>query len=454
MIIIYFYIILFFEASFAFSKIFPSIKEKIEKSEIGNITSINVKSYEEYINIINNTNNAIALFHVNWCGHCQHFKPILDKASSYKFINQIWKFVKVDCSIYSYICSILDIQMYPTIKIYKDKNIYYSDPPRDLEPLLHFLYKISDNSLINISSKENFLKIYGENSPLIEYIKTEHDFIQCIKNISNEIFLENFYFGIYESNSNKQKIIFDYSKINLPNIIYQWDNNCTNAINFLDENKYDLLNEINSNFLQEISMYSKIIIFFVTFMKNKKINNFIFSDVMNLSYKNRKYIFGYADYNDDKFISKFFNFNLNNFNEIKLIIYDFRRRVYYIHDKLFNIENHSKNEIIKEVQSLIDNIQKIKFTTGSKFQDYFFKFIDFNEMSPLKQAFVAGLFVLGLLCIIYILFHLSGSNENVDEDDFEEFINNIEENNNSANKNNIKAENNNDKNNSDKKKIE
>ena len=128
--------------------------------------------------------------------------------------------------------------------------------------------------------------------------------------------------------------------------------------------------------------------------------------------------------------------------------------MYYIHDKLFNIENHSKNEIIKEVQSLIDNIQKIKFTTGSKFQDYFFKFIDFNEMSPLKQAFVAGLFVLGLLCIIYILFHLSGSNENVDEDDFEEFINNIEENNNSANKNNIKAENNNDKNNSDKKKIE
>ena len=124
---------------------------------------------------------------------------------------------------------------------------------------------------------------------------------------------------------------------------------------------------------------------------------------MNLSYKNRKYIFGYADYNDDKFISKFFNFNLNNFNEIKLIIYDFRRRVYYIHDKLFNIENHSKNEIIKEVQSLIDNIQKIKFTTGSKFQDYFFKFIDFNEMSPLKQAFVAGLFVLGLLCITLLI---------------------------------------------------
>ena len=49
MIIKYFYIILFLETSFAFSKIFPSIKEKIEKSEIGNITSINVKSYEEYI---------------------------------------------------------------------------------------------------------------------------------------------------------------------------------------------------------------------------------------------------------------------------------------------------------------------------------------------------------------------------------------------------------------------
>ena len=449
MFIKYIYIILFCEISYSLSKTFPIIKEKIEKSEIGNITSINIKSYEEYINIINNNNNIISLFHVNWCGHCQQFKPILDKASSYNSINQIWKFVKVDCSTYSYICSILDIQMYPTIKIYKEKKIYYSEPPRDLEPLLQFLYKISDNPLINISSKNNFLKNYGESSPLIEYVKNEPDFIKCIKNISNEIFLEDFYFGIYESNSNEQKIIFDYTKINLPNVTYEWDNNCTNAINFIFENKYPLLNEINSNFLQEIALYSKIIIFFVTFMKNKKINNFVFSDMMNLSYKNRKYIFGYADYNDDKYISKFFNFNLNNFNEMKLIIYDFRRRMYYIHDKLYNIENHSTNEIIGEIQNLLDNMEKIKFTTGSKFQDYFFKFINFNEMSPKKQAFVAGIFVLGLIFIIYLLFHFSGTNENVEEDDFEEFIKIMEENENK--KINTKTENKNDTDNSNNK---
>jgi len=458
MFIKYYQIIFICAISFSLSKIFPIINEEIEKYGTGNITSINIRSYEEYINIINNNDIVISLFHVNWCGHCKKFKPILDKASSYNSLNKKWKFLKIDCSIYPYICSIFNIQMYPTITIYKSQKIYYSEPPRELFPLLQFLYKISDNPLINISSKEIFLKKYGENSPLIEYNKNEPDFFQCIKNLSNDVFLEDLYFGVFESNNNEQKIIFDYSMINLPNISYEWDKNCVNARNFIYENKYPLLNEIDSNFLKEIVKESKIIIFFVLFMKNKKINNFIFSDLMNLSYYNRKFIFGYSDYNNDKYISQFFKFHLENFNEMKLIIYDFRKRMQYIHNKIFNIENHSTKEIIKEMQNLIDNIENLDFSSGSKFQDLFFNYINFNEMSPLKQAIVSGVFVLILIIIIYVLFHFSGpsgnDNEEDSDEDFDEFIKNMEEKESSNNNINNKSEDKNQKNNSDKQKIE
>ena len=328
------------------SKIYQNINNEIQLSKISQIKSMDIKSYEEYVNYLKNRDFIISLFHVFWCGHCKQFKPIFDKASSYDILNKKWLFLKIDCSAYSYICNILNVQFYPTIKIYKGKKILYKDPPRELKPLLHFLYKISDNPLIPINSKNNFFEKYGEYSPLIEYNKNnnESEFMKCIHNLSNNEFLEDFYFGIYKSKNNKEKIIFDYNSINSSDIVYEWNGNCTMAFNFLFLNKYPLMTEINQNFLEEISNDFRTIIFVVTFMTNKIINNFVFTSLKNLSYKKRKYIFGFADYNSDIYISKFFNFNLNNNNEMKLIIYDFNKRVYYIHDKLFNFEKQNEKD--------------------------------------------------------------------------------------------------------------
>ena len=451
-------IIFIIEVSFALSKKFPIIDERINLSEVGQIKSINIKSYEEYNNYITNKNYIFSLFHVSWCGHCKKLKPIIDKASSYNVLNKVWLFLKIDCTTYSYICSILNIQMYPTIKIYKNKKILYKEPPRELEPLLQFLLKISDNPIIRVNSKTNFLEKYGDNSPLIEYTDNNNSqnnsIIECIEQLGNNEFIEDFYFGIYESKNNKDKIIFNYNDINLPDLVYEYDGNCTNAFSFLYENKYSLINEINSNFLKEISWDLKIIIFVVTFMKNKKINDFVFSDMKNISYYNKKYIFGYADYNKDKYISKFFNFNLNNSSEMKLIMYDFKRGMYYIHDKLFNIDIDNKKEIINQIQNLINKMNSLKFSTGSKFKD-FFSFIKFEEMSPQKQMIVMGIFVLILICVIYVLFSLSGSGENsYNEDEFDEFIEQIEEVKSSKKGEEIVNEKNNKKNDLDKPKVE
>lgn len=416
-----FYIILFYIIPFSFGKNFLFINKEIEKSEISEVKSINIKSYEEYANYLKNNSYIISLFHVHWCGHCQKLKPILDKASSYNILNKKWLFLKVDCSSYSYICSIMNVQMYPTINIYKDKKLLYKEPPRELLPLIQFLYKISDNPIINITSKNKFLDKYGEHSPIIEYNKENNntEFINCINKLANNELLEDFYFGIDELKYGKESI-------NLSDIIYEWNGNCTEALYFLYENKYPILNEMDSYLLQDISKDFKTVIFVVGSLQNKIFTDFIFSSLKNLSYNNRKYVFGYSDYDSELEIKNFFNFKLNNVNEMKLIIYDFNKRMYYMHETLFNFKTQNESIIINEIKNIIDNIKKLKFTSGSKFRDIF-SFINFEEMSPYKQIVVVGIFVIILLIIIYFLFSFS-NDENIQEDEFEDFIEDFAEN--------------------------
>ena len=427
MYINYFCILLINIFPYSLTKIFPIIDNKIKESEISQIKSINITNYEDYLNYIQNSTNVITLFHVDWCGHCRHFIPILDKASTYYFINKIWVFLKINCSIYSYICSILNVQFYPTIKIFKNQKIIYKEPPRDLEPLLKFLYKLSDSSIIEINSKNDFLNIYGEQSPLIEYKNNteENEFIKCIKNLSENEFIMDFYFGLYESKNNEEKIIFDYNNNEFNNLTYNWDGNCSNAFNFLYENKYPLLNEINSNFLKDVSRDLKTLVFVVTVVEFEKNNLLVLSEMKKMAFNERKYIFGYADYDKDKDISNYFGFKLNNTNDILLIIYDFNKRKYYIHNKIFNSGTQDKNEIINEIKYIVKNIDKLKFTTGSKFKDLF-NFINFDEMSPHKQIVVVGIFVFILICIIYCLFHLSDTNyEDNSEDEYDKIAEEI-----------------------------
>ena len=336
------------------------MNEKIEDFERGENKTINVQSTEEYLNYIKNYNNIIALFHVNWCGHCHKFLPILDIASSYKIVNKNWIFLKIDCSKYSNICTFLGIQRYPKIKIYKNKQLLFIETPRELGPLLEFLRKLSSNPIIEVKSKKEFFSKYGEFSPLIEILpkykgkEEDSEFLTCIKKLANNEFIQNFYFGITESKDNIERVVFDYNFNNL-NISYIWDGKCQKVSKFLYDNKYPLLSKINTNILKEIAEDLKTIVFVITFKQNQKITNFIFNSFKKLSYENRQYIFGYAYCDEDKDINRYFNIELNNTNEIKLVIYDFNERMYYIHDKTFNIKTNEL-ELFFEMKDIINNI--------------------------------------------------------------------------------------------------
>ena len=200
-----------------------------------------------------------------------------------------------------------------------------------------------------------------------------------------------------------------------------------NAFNFLYKNKYPLITKLDAYFLKEIADDSKILIFLITFVQNKKINNFIFSFFKKLSYENRQYVFGYADYNEDKDIRNFFNIKLNNTNEIKLIIYDFNERMHYIHNNTFNIEINNKIEIFNQIKHLIKNINNLKYTSGSIIKDWISK-IGFEKMSPIKQIIFVGIFIFIILGLLYLCSFLSNSNnddnsDSLDDEDIEEHEN-------------------------------
>ena len=100
--------------------------------------------------------------------------------------------------------------------------------------------------------------------------------------------------------------------------------------------------------------------------------------------------------------------------------------MHYIHNETFNIEINNEKEIINEIQNILKNINNLKYTTGSKIKDWINRF-GFEKMSTNKQIIIVGIFVFGLLGIIFLFSYLSNSNDNSESDSDEDDIGSIED---------------------------
>ena len=339
------------------------------------------------------------------------------------------------------------VDQFPNAEIYRNHEIVDAELPTDLVPLLELLYKLSSEPLIEIKSKEDFYANYTYYSPIVEVdklpIKKEKlkknkndddedddeesdnpeetdnneeidDFYQCIKKIANEDFIKNFYFGIMETKDFKEKIVFDNE--NFP-VTYLWDGICDNAINFLRENKYPLLSQVDQYFLKELEDESRLLVSLMTFPQNEKINYLLNSLYKKLAYENREYIFGYIDYVEDPDIfNNSFKIELNNTNEIQLIINDFIDRSHYIHKPVFSLENQTDVEIIDEIKKILLNITNLKFETGSKFQDFINR-LGINKMNNTQQVIL----IIVMIIFLVILVYFCGSPEDLEDDEFYEY---------------------------------
>ena len=393
-----FYLFQFF--SYVLSIKYPKNKNITKLSKYKKIKSIEIQNINELLNYIQNFDYIIVLFYQYWCGNCQKFIQIFDKASQYKIIKN-FKFLKINCDKKE-ICNSFNINKFPTIKIYIKKNEFKTELIKELIPLLEFLEKISNNPLIKIKNELEFYNDYGTFSPIVEYKEKNNEFISCISMLANKDFLLNFYFGIKIIDNNEkynEKIKFDFDGMNVEFI---WNGNCSEIKEFLNYNIFPIINEIDANLIKIIQKNPRILILLFYEKNNLKQIEFIQNQFKKISFDNRKFVFGYAEINEEIEIANFFKIKKLN-GKIKIVIYDYVNSKYYIHNKDFDLNLIDFEKTEKEIRELINNIDNLIYITGNFFNDIFLRFGINHPIWLIKFILIICIIIIILIFIFFIL---------------------------------------------------
>ena len=175
---------------------------------------------------------------------------------------------------------------------------------------------------------------------------------------------------------------------------------------------YPILNEITSNFIKNIQKNPKILVMFFYNEQNEKQNNFVFNEYKKIAFENRKYVFGFADKLKDPQLIEYFKINPNSPN-INIVIFNFKKDIYYIHPNDFDINSSSAEKCEKDIKNLIENMNNLKFTTGNFLEDLFLKF-GIQASSNTIQLYIMLFLLFIIIFSLVIIICCCETNENDD----------------------------------------
>ena len=414
-----------------FSLRYP-INKNLDNST-GSEDLIEIELRSVYINYTRN-NNVISIFHTNFCGYCYFLIEMLKWASSYPVVSN-WKFLSVNCTRKQLICKHYNITKLPTIKTYINKTELPYQAPYELIPFLEYLIKLSTPSIIEIfdnnEKKDNDINMANNNkninsdininlnnninitnnmsltefynklgyfSPIVEYNPNNTEFYNCIVNYANNKYKTIFYFGLkkIKNNINKERIIFDN---NGAPFIFIWDGNCTNVDIFLEEHIFPLVTIITeSSFFYNLNKRHKLLVMLFGFLSNNKTKKFVYNQYKHIAHEKKKFIFSFLNYTNTSEINHYFGIKLYSRSELKLVIFDFAKSMYYIHPIVYDINYNEPEEIFNDYNKILTNLSEIEFTTGYFFKDLLLK-LGINEITT-YVCFI----LISLLIIFVILF--------------------------------------------------
>ena len=427
---------------------------------------IEIELRSKYINYTKH-HNVISIFHTNFCGYCYLLIEIFRWASSYPEVSN-WKFLSVNCTRKQLICKNYNITKLPTIKTYVDRTELPYQAPFELIPLIEYLIKLSTPSFIEINNNKNnnnnfihhikngtsnynmsislnkseFYENFGYFSPLIEYNENKTEFYNCIEDMANDKYKTIFYFGMKKINGSDEKIIIDNDGAPF---IFNWDGNCTNVDLFLEKHIFPLITIITDNsFFYYMSKKHKLLVMLFCFLSNNKTKKFVNNEYKHLAHEKEKLIFSFLNYTNTSEINRYFGVKLYSRTELKLVIFDFNRSMYYVHPLVYDVNFNQPEEMLHDFNFTLSNLSAIEFTTGYLFKDILIKF-GFNEITTsLMLGLVSGLLlIIVIISSIFIAFCKKFCPSEIEED---ENIEKSNEDNNKDNKNEINKNQNDNKN--------
>jgi hypothetical protein len=280
-------------------------------------------------------------------------------------------------------------------------------------------------------NKSEFYENFGYFSPLIEYNENKTEFYNCIEDMANDKYKTIFYFGMKKINSSDEKIIIDNDGAPF---IFNWDGNCTNADLFLGKHIFPLITIITDNsFFYYLNKKHKLLVMLFGFLSNNKTKNFVNNEYKYLAHRKEKLIFSFLNYTNTSEINRYFKVKLYSSTELKLVIFDFNRSMYYVHPLVYDVNFNQPEEILHDFNLTLFNLSAIEFTTGYLFKDILIKFGFYEITTSLILVLVCSLLLfVAIISLIFLAFCKKFCPSEIEED---ENIEKISEDNKKDNKN-------------------
>jgi hypothetical protein len=180
---------------------------------------------------------------------------------------------------------------------------------------------------------------------------------------------------------------------------------------FIEGNKFPLMRKLDSGYIKRLQKEEKTLIMVAISVKNSVHVGFVENILSEVSIKNRKYVFAFIDIDQDSYLVNYFKINANDLP--KVIIYDFKEKVFYV-DNESNSHTVYENEesSMRHLQNLINLLQnnKLKWSTGNMLEDILAKFgLRLNQAT--MTYILGGCFALIVVIMIIVIFYCGENNE-------------------------------------------
>lgn len=119
-------------------------------------TTVQVITQSNWNEVLNDPANGLWLlkFYAPWCGHCKKLAPTLDKMAPY--LAGKLAIGKIDCTVEKELCKDQQIKGYPTLKVYRDGDIFDYPGQRDADSMIDFAEKMSKPAVTLVDSYQDF----------------------------------------------------------------------------------------------------------------------------------------------------------------------------------------------------------------------------------------------------------------------------------------------------------